>query len=103
MEHGDVVDQVVEELIVCTQQDGTCQRGMLTPQLSAQPLQVSTDSIDMLIKAEAADKPWRRSKTAYFHPNARPSEYIRDILSDPYFNHVDNWYPPVELRPMQTR
>lgn len=97
MDHADVVDQIVDELIVCTETAGRCQNGALSPQMSLQQqIETRAKLIDTVIKAEAADKPWRRSKMAYFHPNARPSQYIRDVLSDPYFDHVKNWYPPAQ-------
>lgn len=102
-EHGDVVDEVVEQLIECAGRETGSSFGQLSRQPSGQPQEgLRTHSVDMIIKAEAADPPWICSKRAYFHPRARPSEYIRDILRDPYFNHRENWNPPDRLTAMPT-
>lgn len=96
-EQGDVVDQVIEQLIECAGQNSVNSSGSLSRNWSGQQRVSKTFSVDMVIKAEAADPPWLPSKRAYFHPNARPSQYIEDILSDPYFNHTENWNPPDRL------
>lgn len=96
-EQGDAVDQVIEQLIEFAGQDSLNQSGSLSRRSSGHQRVNKTFSVDMFIKAEAADAPWRCSKTAYFHPDARPSQYIQDILSDPYFNHTENWNPPDRL------
>jgi hypothetical protein len=44
--------------------------------------------VDKDVTAVAADKLFRFSKTAYFHPESKPSDYISQILTDPYFKQV---------------
>jgi hypothetical protein len=87
-----VVDDVLESLVKDatkpshTEHHPTAWDAVMPSEEPAKPMKLDPDVV-----IEAADKRWRLSKSAYFHPDATPSAYLREILTDPYFkcsNHV---------------
>ena len=63
-------------------------KGTVPKAVKQAPNVAKRGAIDVDVTAQAADKLFRCSKKAYFHPEARPTAYISQILTDPYFKPV---------------
>ena len=92
----DAVDDALEDIVtyVAEQEssspvhvqpgDSTLASGRSKPvQAAPAHRKVATD-----VQLAAQDQLWRCSKRSYFHPQATPSAYISQILTDPYFKPV---------------